>query len=74
MKRWIGALGLSGIGFYIAGSIILGILGGRWLDGRLNSEPVWTIVGLVLGIVAAFLGVYNMLRPFISNKQDGEDN
>lgn len=74
MRRRVAALGLSGIGFYIAGSIILGILGGRWLDGKLNSGPIWTIVGLVLGIVAAFLGVYNMLRPFISNKQDGEDN
>jgi len=74
MKRWIGALGLSGIGFYIAGIILLGILGGRWLDSKLHSEPLWVIIGLILGIAAAFLGVYNMIRPFISNKQDGEDS
>ena len=70
MKRWVAALGLTGIGFYVAGSIILGILGGRWLDNKLDSEPVWIIVGLILGIVVAFYGVYTMLRPFIDNKQD----
>ena len=74
MKQWVGALGLSGIGFYIAGVIVLGILGGRWLDNKLNSEPLWLIVGLILGIVAAFLGVYNMVRPFINNKRNGGDS
>ncbi len=70
MKRWVAALGLTGIGFYIAGSIILGLLGGLWLDSKLNSEPFFLIAGLILGIVVAFYGVYNMLRPFIGNKQD----
>jgi len=70
MKRWVAALGLTGIGFYIAGSIILGLLGGLWLDSKLNSEPFFLIAGLILGIVVAFFGVYNMVRPFISNKQN----
>ena len=68
MKRWVAALGLTGIGFYIAGAIILGLLGGLWLDSKLNSEPFFLIAGLILGIVVAFFGVYNMIRPFISNK------
>lgn len=71
MSRWRAALGLSGIGFYIAGSIILGVVAGHWLDSKLNSEPIWLIVGLILGIIVAFYGVYAMLRPFISNKRDG---
>ncbi len=70
MRRWVAALGVTGIGFFVPGSIILGVVGGRWLDSKLNSEPIWTIVGLILGIVVAFYGVYNMLRPFIGNKQD----
>ena len=71
MKRWVAALGMTGIGFFVAGSIILGVLGGRWLDSKMNSEPVWLIVGLILGIVVAFYGVYSMLRPFLGNKQNG---
>ncbi len=70
MKRWVSALGLSGIGFFIAGSIILGLLGGLWLDNKLNSKPVFLIIGLILGIAVAVYGVYNMLKPYISNKQN----
>jgi len=71
MKSWVAALGLTGIGFFVAGSIILGILGGRWLDNKFNNgEPLWIIVGLILGILVAFYGLYNMLRPFIGNNQD----
>jgi len=65
MNRWLAALGLTGIGFYIAGLIILGVLGGRWLDTKLNSEPIFIITGLILGVVIAFYGIYRMLRPFI---------
>ena len=71
MKRWVAALGLTGVGFFIAGAIILGILGGRWLDNRMNSEPVWLIVGLILGIAVAIFGVYSMLKPFLGNNQNG---
>ena len=74
MKRWVAALGLTGIGFFVAGSIICGVLGGRWLDNKLNSEPVFIIVGLILGIVVAFYGLYSMLRPFINNKQNRGNN
>jgi len=74
MRKWLAALGLTGVGFFIAGSIILGVVAGRWLDGLLNTKPVLVIVGLILGIVVAFYGVYIMVRPFIGNKQNKENN
>lgn len=61
---------MLGVGFVVAGSIILGVVGGHWLDSKLNSEPLWLIVGLLLGIVVAFYSVYAMLRPFLNDKQD----
>ena len=70
MDKRLAALGMVGVGFFIAGSIILGVVGGRWLDGRLNSAPLFLIIGLVLGIVVAFYGVYTMLRPLMDDKQD----
>ena len=70
MDKRLAALGMVGVGFFVAGSIILGVLGGRWLDGRLNSEPLFLIIGLLLGIVVAFYGVYTMLRPLMDDKQD----
>lgn len=70
MDKRLAALGLLGVGFFVAISIILGVVGGRWLDDKLNSEPVFLIVGLLLGIVIAFYGVYIMLRPLMKDKQD----
>ena len=74
MSRWVAARRLVGIGFFISGSILLGVVAGRWLDTKLNSEPLWIIVGLFLGLVIAFYGVYRMLLPFMNKKQDKENS
>ena len=63
------ALRFMGVGFFIGGSIALGIFFGRWLDTKFDTHLFW-IVGLILGIVVAFYGVYQMLLPFTGNKRD----
>ncbi len=68
MHRWEAALRLTGVGFFIGGSIVLGVLGGLWLDSKLSTEPVLVIVGLFLGIVVAFYGVYRMFLPLMRSK------
>ena len=70
MDRWALALRLVGVGFFIGGSMVLGVGAGIWLDGRLDTSPVLAIVGLLLGIVVAFFGVYQMLLPLIRNRQE----
>jgi F0F1-type ATP synthase assembly protein I len=62
------------VGFFIGGSIVLGVFAGLWLDSKLNTSPILVIAGLVLGIVIAFYGVYQMLLPLISNKQGKENS
>ena len=74
MSRWVAALRLVGVGFFVGGSILLGVLAGLWLDNKLNSAPIWVIVGLFLGLVVAFYGVYRMLLPFMGNKRDKENS
>ena len=63
---------LVGVGWYIALCIVLGVWGGSWLDIWLNTKPFLVIVGLLIGIAVAFYGVYRMLVPTMSNKQDKE--
>ena len=74
MSRWIAALRLTGVGFFIGGSIVLGVFAGLWLDNTLNTKPVFMLVGLVLGIVVAAFGVYQMLLPLMGNKRNKENN
>ena len=70
MGTWGAALRLTGVGFFIGGSILLGVMAGRGLDSRLNTEPILVIVGLLVGIIVAFYGVYRMLLPLIGDKRD----
>jgi len=74
MSKWVAALRLVGVGFFIGGSIVLGVFAGLWLDSKLNTSPILVIVGLVLGVVIAFYGVYQMLLPLIGNKQGKESS
>ena len=61
------------MGWFIVISILLGVLGGLWLDGKFNTKPLFVIAGLILGLLVAGYGVYQMLVPLIKNKQDKED-
>ncbi|MDP2931721.1 MAG: AtpZ/AtpI family protein [Chloroflexota bacterium] len=72
MSRWEAALRLTGVGFFIGGSILLGVVLGLWLDSRFNTRPILVIVGLLVGIVVALYGVYRMLLPLMGNKRNKE--
>jgi F0F1-type ATP synthase assembly protein I len=74
MSRWAAVLRLIGVGFFIGGSILLGVVAGLWLDRRLDTSPILVIVGLVLGVVVAFWGVYQMLLPLIGTNQNKRNN
>ena len=69
-------LQLIGVGWYIALCIVGGLFSGLWFDGKLDSLPVFTILGVVLGVVLAFYGIYKMLLPILVDisgaKQDME--
>ncbi len=70
MDKRVAVLRLVGVGWYIAASILLGVFGGLWLDNRLNTKPVLLIIGLILGVIVAFYGVYRMLIPLMGNNQN----
>ena len=74
MKSWMPALTLTGVGFFIAACVIGGLLGGQWLDQKLNTEPVFLITGIILGIALAFFGVYDMIKSLVDNIRKGGDN
>ena len=70
MSKWEAAFKLVGVGWYIGACITLGVMGGLWLDSKFNTNPILVIVGLILGTVIAFYGVYRMVLPNISKKHN----
>jgi ATP synthase protein I len=58
---WKGATA-SALGIEMAIAVVIGLLVGRWLDGRFDSEPVWTLVCLCVGIAAGFKGLIRVAR------------
>ena len=49
---------MSAIVSQLVGSILIGIFSGRWLDRSLGTEPIFLIIGLLIGLAA---GTYSML-------------
>ena len=57
-----------GIGWYIAICIGLGALLGTWADTKLSLDPLLTILGILIGILTAFLGMYRMLSNLLDTE------
>ena len=60
------AFGLTGIGFYLATCIVGLTLVGHLLDSRFDTQPVLTLVFLVLGLLVGFYGAYRQLQELLS--------
>lgn len=71
MDKWIPALRLTGIGFYIAICIVGGTLIGWWLG---DKQPLYMIIGMVVGLILAVYGVYRMIRGIIDEQKKRENN
>jgi ATP synthase protein I len=57
------------VGIELALSTVIGLLGGRWIDGKLGTSPWLMLLGLVLGVVAGFR---SLIRAARQAKQESE--
>ena len=73
MSRWAAALRLTGVGFFVAACILGGILAGLWVDNKLETKPLFILLGFAVGLAVAFYGVFRMIRLVMNNKQDREN-
>ena len=61
-RKVFSTMGLvTGLGFSAVGSLLVGILGGMFLDSTLHTSPLFLIIGILLGLAAALLGVYRLV-------------
>ena len=66
MTLWVLALPLTGLGWYVALCIVIGVWGGLKLDKLLGTVPLFMLLGTVLGSVVAFWGLYKMVQPLLN--------
>jgi F0F1-type ATP synthase assembly protein I len=68
-KEGLSGAEFAGVGIQFAVAIILFLFAGQWLDNRLGTNGILTIVAVFVGAAAAF---YNMYRR-ISAAQRRDD-
>ncbi|HIB11707.1 MAG: hypothetical protein CL755_00485 [Chloroflexi bacterium] len=66
MNLWVLAVRLTGLGWYVALCIVFGVVGGLALDGLLETKPLFMLLGILLGSVVAFWGLYKMVQPLMN--------
>ena len=64
------AVGLIGIGFYLATSIAGLTVVGNLLDRRFGSEPALTLAFLVLGLLVGFTGAWRQLQRVLRHADE----
>ncbi len=65
MQKLPQTMRLMGLGWYVALSIVGGVVGGVLVDNWLGTEPIFTLVGLFGGLILAFFGGYLLLMEAI---------
>lgn len=73
MERWAELVRLLGIGWYIVIALVAGVALGVWADRLVNTNVLFTLIGLFMGLVVATFGAYRMLMSIMRNgKKKGQ--
>ena len=65
MKRWSALSQAMQLSWTLLFSLLLPLMVGIWLDKKLNTVPLFILIGMVLGVLAATVGVARMaIRTF----------
>ena len=71
-RRQLGAAGTAlGLGCSIVTSIILWVVGGILLDKWLDTAPIFTLIGIALGLVTAGYQLYELAQVGQKERKPG---
>jgi F0F1-type ATP synthase assembly protein I len=65
VKDLPGVAALLTMGLTIAITVGIGVFLGIWADNEWGGAPLWLVIGLVLGTVAAVVSVLQQVRRFL---------
>jgi hypothetical protein len=62
LKDWKGIGSVGTVGLEVVVAIIVGLLAGRWLDGRFDTAPYLAVVGFFFGVATAVKAIVRAWR------------
>jgi hypothetical protein len=77
LKEWVRPLQfLLTVGWYVALSLIIPVGIGYWLDRPevFDKRPLFTFIGLGVGTVVAFFGLFRMLLRYQAEQEKLKNN
>jgi len=72
VQRLPAVVRLLGLGWYVAFCIVAGTVGGVAIDRVVEISPLFTLLGIFLGLIAAFGGGYILLMQALGMRQSPE--
>lgn len=61
----------AGLGFSIVGTLVVCIAGGLLLDRWLDKSPLFTLIGVALGLIAAGYQLYELVLVSDAKRKNG---
>src|SRR5438128_6059931 len=59
----------SQFGISLAVSVVLGYFAGHWLDDRINTGIIFTLIGVLLGLVGAVTNTVRLYRALLRKSE-----
>jgi len=56
----------SEVGFVLLATVLVGVLGGDWLDRRLGTTPILALIGFGLGTSAGAVADWRLISRFLA--------
>ncbi|WP_374721374.1 AtpZ/AtpI family protein [Peribacillus tepidiphilus] len=57
---------MSAILSQLVGSLLIGIFSGRWMDQKFDTEPLFLVLGLLIGLAAGIFSILRTIRKYFS--------
>jgi len=71
-QDWKGVGRYGTVGLELAASVLIGLFGGQWLDKKLGTHGILTLVGLTYGVAAAARVVWRALKSANREAEEAE--
>ena len=59
---------MSAILSQLVGSVLIGIFVGRWLDRIVGTEPLFLIIGLLIGLSVGIYAMLSLVQHFFTGE------